>query len=132
MENKKRTVWISLAVVLVAAVLFGAYFLLNPGHQGAKEISLTVVGADGGTLLTKTYHTDAESLGLLLEENKLAVFQQSTYGRFIVAVDGIVADSSRQQWWNIGYNGADATVGADGLKIKTGDKIVLALKTAGN
>ncbi len=129
MESKKKVVWISLCVVLIACMLFGAYYMLRGGQNGAKEISLQVKGADGSVLLTKTYHTDAASLAALLEENKLAVFKQSSFGRYIISVYSTNADESRQQWWHIGYNGADATKGADELMLHSGDKIVLTLKT---
>jgi hypothetical protein len=129
MESKKKLVGISILIVLAAALLFGAYYLLNPSQKGAKEIRISVVDENGQALLSKMVHTDAESLSALLDENKLATFQQSSYGRFITAVNGVTADPAKQQWWNIGYNGADASVGADDLKIKNGDKIVLTLKT---
>lgn len=129
MENKRKVIWISLCVVLVAGLLFGAYYMLRGGQNGAKEVSLQVNGADGSVLLSKTYHTDAASLAALLEQNKLAVFKQSSFGRYIISVYGTKADENRQQWWHIGYNGADATKGADELMLNSGDKIVLTLKT---
>ena len=129
MENRKKVVWISVCVVLVAALLFGAYYLSHTGQKGAKQISVQVVGADGSVLLNKTCHSDAQSLSDLLTENKLAEFKQGSYGRYIIAVNGVAADEGKQQWWHIGYNGADAMVGADDLKIQNGDKIVLTLKT---
>ncbi len=128
MENRKKAIWISLCVVLIAALLFGAYYMLRGGQKGAKEVSVQVV-ADGKNLLTKAYHTDAASLSALLEENKLATFKQSSYGRYIIAVCGVTADEGKQQWWHIGYNGADAVKGADELMLNNGDKIVLTLKT---
>lgn len=130
MGNKKKTVWISLCVVLLAALLFGAYYLMRGGVvQGNKEVSLTVVGGSGNTLLTKKYHTDATTVAALLDENKLAVLKTGSIGRYIIAVCGVSADDGKQQWWHIGFNGADAVKGADDLTLTNGDVIVLTLKT---
>ena len=130
MAKRNRTLWISLCVALVAAALFGAYYLfLGGGQQGAKQVALTVTGADGETLYDDTVRTDVQTLGELLDEKELATFQDSSYGRYITGVCGLVADEGAQQWWYIGINGEDAQVGADDLTIADGDSVVLTLKT---
>jgi hypothetical protein len=130
MANRKRILWISIAVILIAAAMFGVYYATRPqAQQGDKAIALKVVGADGGVLVEENYRTDATTLGELLDEKSLAAFEDSAYGRYIVGVNGVRADESAQQWWHIGHNGEDAMTGADDLALADGDAIVLTLKT---
>ncbi len=130
MVKGKRNLWISLCVVFIAVVLFGVYYTQRgTAQQGAKQIALVVTGAQGETLLDETVHTDAQTLAEFLEEKNIATFMDSSYGRYITGMCGLTADESLQQWWHIGINGEDATVGADDLMIADGDSLVLALKT---
>lgn len=130
MKARKQTIILSLAVVLVAATLFGAYTLFKgPMQRGDKAVAVTVVGSAGETLMNKTLRTDATTLSALLEENKIVGFKQSSYGRYIITVYGLTADEGKQQWWHISQNGKDAMTGADELIIKDGDTIVLTLKS---
>ena len=86
-------------------------------------------GAEGEILLDETVHTDALTLAQLLEEKEIVVFEDSSYGRYIVGICGASADESLQQWWHIGINGEDAMVGADDLAISDGDSVTLTLMT---
>lgn len=129
-QNQNKKVWIvTLCIVLAAAALFGVYRLAFGNRQeGAKAVRVQVVLADGSQSYDETLHTDAQTLTELLNENELATVEQGTYGSFITGVNGVLADSGKQQWWHIAQNGADAQVGADSLAINDGDTIVLTLK----
>ena len=129
-QNQSKKVWIvTLCMVLAAAALFGIYQLAFGNRQeGAKAVRVQVVLQDGSQHYDETLHTDAQTLTGLLNENELATMEQSTYGSYILGVNGVMADSAKQQWWHIAQNGADAQVGADALAIADGDTIVLTLK----
>ena len=128
--NNKKNLYAVLALVLVAAALMGVYWLTKPKTQaGAKTVTVTVFDASGSNVFNQELNTNAETLGDLLESENLAAFQTSTYGRFIVSVTGIEADSAAQQWWHISIDGAEAAVGCDELPVTDGAVYTLTLKT---
>ena len=64
--------------------------------------------------------TNAKTLREACDEKKLIEGTESEYGLFVLTVDGITVDESKQQWWSITKNkqmvntGVDSTVIADG------------------
>lgn len=117
----KKTLLAVIALVLVAAVFAGVYFLTRPAAQaGAKEITVTVVHGNGESK-DFVYHTDAEFLGAVLTENKLVEGVMGPYGLEIKVVDGEKAVYTEDNaYWAL-YEGEEyATTGADGLVIADG------------
>ena len=114
---RRTSVFLYLAVLFAAAftMLFMAYLMQQRANDAAIDSLQDSL-------------TSFESIDELLNENQLATMEQSTYGSFITGVNGVMADSDKQQWWHIAQNGADAQVGADSLAIADGDTIVLTLK----
>lgn len=102
----KKTVIALVALVLVAALFAGVYFLVLPQvQQGSKAFTVTVVHSDG-TAKDFTYRTDAEFLGAFLEEKGLIDSQGADPGMFH-SVDGEKADwSVNQSYWAF-YLGED-------------------------
>ena len=131
MFKSKKTIIISaLAVVLVAALAVGAYFLydrLKPqAQEGEKTVTVMVV-KDGQTLQNKSYNTDAEYLEGVLKENDIAEFSIGQYGAYIESVCGIKADST-QEFWAIYLNGEMAQYGASELPVNDGETYELRLE----
>lgn len=126
MKNKKTVMLATVFVVVIA--LFGAlYFTLRPqGTKGSKEFKLEVVLADG-TSTTHTLRTDAEFLGEALLENKLIDGFEGEWGFCITAVDGVTADESKQEWWQITIDGEFSNYGIDLVPVTDGGHYELTL-----
>ena len=123
----RKTGFLAAALVILCAAA-GILFQMNKPETitGAKIIDVIVIHADQ-TESAFSYETDAEYLGEVLLENKLAEGDISDYGLFITTVDGETADSSKQQWWCITKGGESVTTGADSLPIADRDQFELTL-----
>ena len=125
MKNKK--VWIAaIVLVLLVAVLAAVYFMNRPQTAaGAKEITLTVVHADGSEKQFR-YRTDEEYLGSVLLAEGIVQGEDGPYGLTIYVVDGERADwNENQSYWAL-YIGQDyATTGADSTPVHDGDSFKL-------
>ena len=128
-EKKANTKVIILsvaAVAVLAAILAGVYFAFGPkGTPGNKTITVQVVA--GETSKDFTIQTDAEMLGTALKEQNLIEGEQSEFGMFITVVDGIAADSSKNEYWSITKSGEMLNTGADSTPIADGDHFELTL-----
>lgn len=120
MKNKKMVVS-AVALIAAAVLMLGLWFTTRQqAVEGAKAISVTVVHKDGSQK-DFHYHTDAEYLGDVLLEEKLAEGEVSTYGLMISSVDGETADWSKDQsYWAIFIGEDYATTGADGIALTDG------------
>ena len=124
--NRKTGILAAALVILCAAA--GILFQMNKPETvtGAKIIDVIVIHADQ-TANAFSYETDAEYLGEVLLENKLAEGDITNYGLFISTVDGETVDNNKQQWWCITKGGESVTAGADSLPIADGDQFELTL-----
>lgn len=120
-NNKKRVLVLVAAVVVLAAVLAGAWFAFGPkGVKGGKTITFTVI-AEGQDNKVHTLTTDAEFLRAPLEEAKLIAGDESEYGLFVKTVDGITADDANQEWWCFTKGGEMLMTGVDSTPIADGE-----------
>ena len=105
MKNKKLVLAV-IALVAVVAVFAGVYFATQTGvSEGSKAFTVTVVHADGSTK-EFSYKTDAEKLGVFLEEKGLIDSKGADEGMFH-SVDGEKADwNVNQSYWAF-YIGED-------------------------
>ena len=120
MKNKK-TLFAVLALVLVAALMLGAYQLLKPSAvAGGKTITVTVIHSDGASK-EFTYHTDAEYLGEVILTEGLVEGEDGPYGLVIHAVDGEEASWEKAQaYWGFFVNGDYAIEGMNTTEIEDG------------
>ena len=128
--------WI-IAVVLVAAVLGGGYFVstnldqkneASPvSTQEVKKIKASVEIDSGGEEKSPSkYSVEVEEGKTVLDAtNKVADVATSGEGEmaFVTSINDRVADSSKNEFWELVINGESAQVGAGGYKIQDGDKI---------
>lgn len=125
---KNRKIWmIVAAVVVVAAVLAGAYFAMKPNTaEGTKNITVIVAHQDG-TEKTFQYTTEEAYLGAVLLKEGLVEGENSSYGLMIYTVDGEQASwDENQSYWAL-YVGEDyATTGADMTPLTDGGVYKLA------
>lgn len=129
MRGKKRALLPVIALVAVAAVLLGLWYLTRPQTQaGDKTVVVEVVHGDGSSG-EFTFETDDEYLGALLLNEELVQGDQGAYGLYITWVDGEKADDSLRQWWCITKGGQQVDTGADTTPIADGDHFELTLST---
>ena len=128
-SNKKiiAVVCVVLAV-LVAAMALVYHFYGPSAEQGTKKITVDIVFAQGDTKTVKI-KTDAEYLRGALEEEDLIKGSESAYGLFVTSVDGVEADSAKEQWWCLTKNGEMLSTGVDTTPIRDGDKFEITLTT---
>ena len=116
-KNKKKILLLSCIFVAVAAILVGAFFILNPGaEEGVKEFTLEVVLADG-TSTSHEIETDEEYLGAALLEEGLIAGSTSEYGLFVTTVNGITANDANQEWWCLTIGGEASMYGVDQVPV---------------
>ncbi len=120
MKNKKLVIAI-IAVVAVIAVLLGIYFATRPQtNAGGKEITVTVVHADGSSV-DFTHATDQEYLGRAIVEMGLVEDNQGPYGLYIEEVDGERAVwEENGAYWCVMVGDEYAVTGADEIVIEDG------------
>ncbi len=126
MKNKK--LWIALGAFVVVALVFVIVFLNNKpkSQQGTKSLKLIVLD-DQGAEKTYEFRTDAEflydALKPLMEEKKLNIeAEESTYGLYVTAVNGITADFAKDQaYWAIYVNEEYGQYSIDTQPVADGD-----------
>lgn len=130
MENKSNKKLITISCIVLAAIIvaFGIiYFVTKPDIQvGTKNISVEIVFSENNKK-TVEINTDAEFLREALEENNLITGEESDYGLYITAVDGVAAVDN--EWWCITKDGVMTSTSVDTTPIADGDKFELALST---
>lgn len=126
-KTNKRRWWIALvALIVVAAILAGLYFLFRADPpEGDKTVTVKVVHADQSEK-EFTYETDDEYLGELLTEEGLVEGEVSEYGMYITKVDGEQAVfETDNAYWALYENGDYASTGADQTVLDDGDEFSL-------
>lgn len=127
---QKRIAIISIAAVVgILAGLILSYFLWFPrGQEGVKTVAVEIVLQDG-KVNKHTLHTDALYLRQALEEKNLIAGEDSALGLYVLTVDGVTADSAKQEWWCLTKAGGTVMTGVDTTPIADGDTFELTLKT---
>lgn len=134
MRNMKKTMQCTISVVLVIICLFSmtacsqkatglwanATYLEDAQlGEGAKTVVVEVTAEE--KTVTFTVKTDKETVGDALLEQKLIAGDQSEYGLYIKAVNGITADYDVDQtYWAFYIDGEYATTGVDATEIMEG------------
>ncbi len=128
MQNKK-TIAIAVALVLVAALMAGAYFLFMPkGTAGEKQLTIEIFGPNEEKTAF-SFKTESEYLRGALEEQKLIEGDESEYGLFVHTVNGYTADASKQEWWLFTKGGESLMTGVDATPVADGDQFEITLTT---
>lgn len=123
MNKKKIIISVVATIVLLALIGAGIWIYMATREapiEGAKEITIEVTFLDQ-TTKEHVIHTDAEYLGDALLAEGLISGSQGEYGLFIDTVDGVLADSSKGEWWTFTKDGEWVTTGADLTPIADGD-----------
>lgn len=125
MKNKKLIVAVA-ALAVVIALLLGIYFATRPETSaGAKEITVTVIHADGAEKVF-TYQTDEEYLGAVLIAEGLIEGDMGDYGMMIHTVDSEKAVwEENGAYWALYVGEEYGTTGVDTTPIADGDSFKL-------
>lgn len=127
-KNNLKTIIISCVIlaVLVAAFLIVYNIFSEKPVEGQKTITVQVVLADK---TSKSYDikTTSEFLRGALEEKNLVAGTESEYGLFVLTVDGVTADDTKQEWWSFTKNGETLLTGIDTTPILDGDHFEITL-----
>lgn len=124
MKNKK-VILAAAALVLVAALMFGAWFALRPDTQeGGKDLTIKVIHKDKSEKVFEV-STDEEYLGPVLVAKEIVEDNQSTWGLYILTADGETVNEANQEWWCITKSGEALMTGADETPVADGDTFEL-------
>jgi hypothetical protein len=131
MVNRKKAIVLSVVLVVIIAAFAVAYQVFIPkGFAGGKTIAVDIYPeGDDGDFYSKTIQTKADNLGQALQDEKIIEGAESEYGFYITAVEGVVADESKQQWWCFTKGGEQVYTGVFVTPILDGDSFELVLKT---
>ena len=130
--NNKKIIVSIIVVILGLVSLFGYKSIINKkmdASKGDKEYILIVRDVENTFNNEYKFKTDESSLGKDLDNRGLIETDDSGATRFVTAVDGKKADSSKQEWWNLKVNDENSTTGVDDTVINDGDKIEFVLTT---
>jgi len=129
-NNKRRYLWIGVATLLALLMVFTAiYVLTRPDTSaGTKSITVTVIVPDQKDQ-SFAIRTDEEYLRGALEQEKLISGSESEYGLYVDTVNGIKADSSKNEWWCFTKGGQTLNTGVDTTPIENNDVFEITLST---
>ncbi len=97
--------------------------------KGEKTLTMTVQADEQEIVFT--VHSDAETVGEALQENKLIDGEESEFGLYVKAVNGIVADyDTDKTFWAFNKDGEMMPTGVDMTELSDGDSYEL-VKTKG-
>ena len=99
-----------------------------PPAAETKTLTITITHGDG-SVRTETLETAAEDLWTAMDEAGLVEGEDSSYGKFITAVDGETADESLEQWWGYTKAGEYVNTACDSTPIADGDSFEFTLNT---
>ena len=129
MKGNKKTVMAVAALALAAALMLGLWYFTRPQSQaGEKTIVVQVVHGHQSTK-DFTCQTDADTLGEVLVEEKLAQGEEGPTGLFVTVVDGEEAQDSLRQWWCVTKDGEMLNTGVSSTPIADGDHFELTMST---
>lgn len=126
-NNSKKILFgvLGFAVVILALFLVYNQFTKDP-VAGEKKIVAEVILTDG-TSTSFDIQTDEEFLRGALQEINLIEGTESEYGLFVLTVNGVTADDTKQEWWSFSKNGESLMTGVDSTPIEDGDHFEITL-----
>ncbi|MFR4350416.1 MAG: DUF4430 domain-containing protein [Roseburia sp.] len=132
-KGNGKKIAIGVAVLVLAAVLFGAIYLkfAPKAVEGAKEISIEVVD-DTQKSTVYTVNTDAEYLRQALEETEGLTVEgtESELGLMVDTVNGVTADYGTDgAYWAFYLDGDYCTYGVDDQPVEDGQAYSIVYTT---
>ena len=118
MKCAKKWLALVLAMVLCVSLLAGCGGKATGGET--ITVTVTVVHGDGSENVLEL-ETDQETLGRALVEEGIVEDNQTTYGLYMLTVDGETVDEGNQEWWCVTKDGEALMTGADETEILDGE-----------
>lgn len=128
MKDRKKIIVILLAIVVAVAAVAG-YLMLGKGRdvkEGSKTIAFTVISGDSKEEFT--IKTDETYLRGALEQEGLVKGTEGEFGLFVNEVNGIVIDSSKEEWWCFTKGGEMLSTGIEAVAIADGEAYEATLR----
>jgi Domain of unknown function (DUF4430) len=132
MLNKKYLFPIITTLVIVIIALGVAFgykaYIHNKVEKGEKQITVTIIVNNDEQKFEKehTFWTEADFLGIALEEEFEVVTESYSFGRVLLSIEGISSDFNKN-YWSIYVNGEASMVGMDEVALKHKDEIKIEL-----
>ncbi|MGI5825722.1 MAG: DUF4430 domain-containing protein [Bacillota bacterium] len=128
MKKISKKILVLMMFLMLSLLMFGCGDSSEEtaAETGGDPITVSfdvVVGGEVQTTVTDETNTD--NLGEFLRESGIVEGKDSQYGMYIVTVDGVTADESKQEWWCVTKGGAAVQTGVDSTPIADGDKFEL-------
>lgn len=123
----KRSI-LAVMVLLMAMFVFGCGSADDASQTNEEPITVSFdVVVDGQVQKTHTAETQVDNLGDFLRESGIVEGENSEYGLYIMTVDGVTADESKEEWWCVTKGDESVQTGVDSTPIADGDKFELTL-----
>lgn len=102
----------------------------NGANSEQKTVSITVevINGDGSSSEAKI-ETDEKYLRGAMEQENMIAGDEGDYGLYVTTVNGVTADTDKQEWWCITKDGEHIMEGVDSIEISDGDHYEFELKT---
>lgn len=141
--NLNPKTWLSIAAIIVVALIGWNFVNGSPENQDTStreavveqvntvSASITInSGEEEQVLSVQEVKVNEGKTALDLTE-RVADVETSGEGEmaFVTSIDGIEADASKNEFWELVINGESAQVGAGSYEIKDGDKIEWRIST---
>lgn len=114
-----------LAILLLVLLLVGC--AQESPAQSGKNVTIEIKDMDGEQLVFLETATQAENLSELLLENDLMEYDETSLGKFITGLAGVMADPN-SEYWAIYVNGEYGLYGADNQKVTDGDVFLFQME----
>lgn len=118
-NQKKQVIFIILVFVVIALI-----FIIPQRKKHKTEQASIVVKVQNELVDFEeeyTVNTSLPTLGEVLDDLDIAEFEEGSYGRYVIAINGMTADSSKEEWWGFLVNGEFSQTGIDSTYINDGD-----------
>jgi len=124
MKCRKSILVLLLAAAMLLVVLVGCG--AGEEQEESIQINVTIIYGDGSEEKIEL-ETAEETLGRALVEGGIVEDNQTTYGLYILTVNGVTANEANQEWWCITKDGESVMTGADETEILDGDAYEITL-----
>ncbi len=119
--NRKKLFFVIMTVLTVVALAFGV-----SGCGGAKKSITFAVNYEDDKSDVIEIKTDAENLLTALENEKIAVLEETEDGYIIKSVKGVAADAEKKEKWHITKGGEELQGSFSEIIISDGDAFELS------
>lgn len=124
MNKQAAAIMVVLVLIIAAVVALGArknqQHIAAPADPGSKSVLIEIEHGDGSTNEIPIV-TDEKWLADALLAEDIVSGEQSSYGLYVLEVDGERADFEKDgKWWKLSVNGKESEKGASQTPVEDG------------